>query len=93
MIVVDGPKIALIQSLDCRVLAVASLNADVGDWAAYIGAVAGVDHALEWREVKRHGSKLSREHAEAIFGAQVRALGEEREPTGGGFDGPYRWRD
>lgn len=52
--------------LECRVIAVAVKGA-VGDWAAYIGSVAGQDHQNEWQEVKANGEKLSQSIAEVMF--------------------------
>jgi hypothetical protein len=52
--------------LDSKVLVVAKEGA-VRDWAAYIGAVPGEDHELEWHLVLRDGSKLPREVAEILF--------------------------
>ena len=49
------------------VMAVASVNIRVGDWAAYIGAVAGKKHDIEWIEVRNQGTKLPRVVAEAMF--------------------------
>jgi len=37
------------------------------DWAAYIGAVAGINHSLEYRAVAKDGSKLSEEVAKILF--------------------------
>jgi hypothetical protein len=54
-------------ALDQKVLAVASVNLDVGDWAVYIGAVPGENHDQEWIEVWKHGTKLSRQIAEILF--------------------------
>jgi hypothetical protein len=53
--------------LDTRVIAVASQGGRGDDWAAYIGAVKGDNHAEEWKDVLDHGTKLPREVAEAIF--------------------------
>jgi hypothetical protein len=55
------------SALSCKVLAVASINEDVGDWAVYIDAVLGNSHASEYMEVYEHGSKVSQEIGEAIF--------------------------
>ncbi len=41
-----------------QVLAVASINHDVGDWAAYVDAVRGVSHGTEWQRVAAEGAKL-----------------------------------
>lgn len=54
------------MALDMRVLVVAR-EGGIRDWAAYIGAVPGEDHDLEWEEVARHGSKLSEELARVLF--------------------------
>jgi len=53
-------------ALDKRVLAVA-VEGSVGDWTAYIGAVAGKNHAEEYLEVYLHGSKLYQPIAEILF--------------------------
>lgn len=54
------------KALDSRVIVVA-VEGYAGDWAAYIGAVAGKDHEEEWKEVEKQGSKLRRELAEFLF--------------------------
>jgi len=53
-------------ALDCHVLVVAS-EGHFGDWSAYIGAVAGDNHDLEWLEVLHHGSKLPEKVAAVLF--------------------------
>jgi len=53
-------------ALDMRVLAVA-VEGSVGDWTAYIGAVAGKNHAEEYLEVVQNGSKLYQPIAEILF--------------------------
>ncbi len=55
------------KALDSHILAVASVNEEVGDWAVYIGAVPGLRHAEEWGEVAAHGTKLPREIGEILF--------------------------
>lgn len=55
-----------VKALDARVLAVA-VEGEVGDWAAYIGAVKGWNHNKEWQEVRDNGSKMSEEAASLIF--------------------------
>jgi len=54
------------RALDVRVLVVAK-EGGCGDWAAYIGAVPGVNHRAEWPEVASNGSKLSEEFARLLF--------------------------
>ncbi len=54
-------------SLDRQVIAVASVNTEVGDWAAYIGSVSGGNHDTEWRNVLARGSKLPKDIAETMF--------------------------
>lgn len=61
----DGVN-AIIAKLDRRVLAVAVEGAGP-DWAAYIGAVEGMNHELEWEKVAKEGNKLSKQIADAIF--------------------------
>lgn len=55
------------KPLDYQVLAVASVNLGVGDWAVYIGSVPGQNHADEWLEVRGQGSKTSSEMAAHLF--------------------------
>jgi hypothetical protein len=55
------------RALSARVIAVASVNEDVGDWAAYIDAVPGKRHDDEWQEVARSGNKLQQSIAEILF--------------------------
>lgn len=54
-------------ALSSRVLVVASVNKAVGDWAVYIDAVPGHNHELEWSEVAKHGTKVSKEMGELLF--------------------------
>jgi len=54
------------KALDQRVIVVA-VEGYAGDWSAYIGAVRGLCHNVEWTEVRDNGSKLSRELAELLF--------------------------
>jgi len=54
------------KALSCQVIAVA-VEGEVGDWAAYIGAVDGRDHEKEWPEVAKYGAKLDRRIAEILF--------------------------
>jgi len=56
------------KALDKQVLVVA-VEGHVGDWAAYAGAVRGLSHESEWREVASHGSKLPEEFARLLFPA------------------------
>jgi hypothetical protein len=55
------------KALCSRVLVVAVIETEVRDWAAYIDAVPGENHAQEVYEVADHGCKLSRELAEFLF--------------------------
>ena len=55
------------RALAREVLVVAVQGGRGDDWAAYIGAVPGMDHDREWEEVARSGSKLPREVAEVLF--------------------------
>lgn len=52
--------------LDRKVITVAKEGA-VNDWAAYIGAVEGVNHTSEWQHVADFGTKLPQEVAEVLF--------------------------
>jgi hypothetical protein len=60
-----------------RVLAVARVNTDIGDWTVYIDAVPGENYEEEWEKVERHGDKCSEAMGEVIF------------PE---FAGRYEWR-
>lgn len=53
--------------LSQRVLAIATLGGAGNDWSAYIYDVPGIDHDLERCIVAKHGSKLSKEVASALF--------------------------
>ena len=53
-------------ALDPKVIVVA-IEGSANDWAAYIGAVRGENHNLEYREVAEHGSKLPKDVAEVLF--------------------------
>lgn len=55
--------------LSRRVLAVAVVNEEVGDWAAYVDAVPGINHSEEWQEVASGGSKLPESIASLLFGS------------------------
>lgn len=66
------------RALDSRVLAVAVAHEPLNDWAAYIGAVPGRIHEVEYVSVKEHGSKLSHDWARMLF------------PE---FNRKYVWRD
>jgi len=64
------------KALDKQVLVVA-VEGGIGDWACYIGAVAGKNHEREFMEVAKHGTKLPRQIAELLFPEWER----------------YRWRE
>jgi hypothetical protein len=66
------------RALAQKVIAVAFACVSAGDWAAYIDAVPGEHHALEWQEVAKSGCKLPQNIAEALF------------PE---FAKQFRWRD
>lgn len=66
------------RALDKRVLAIAVINMEVGDWSAYIGAVPGKNHEREKYEIAATASKLDERIARLIFG-DIAAR--------------YRWRD
>lgn len=55
------------KALSQHVIAVAVINTDVRDWAAYIDAVPGYNHEEEYMLIVSYGNKLSRKIAEAIF--------------------------
>ena len=53
-------------ALDSKVLVVA-VQGEMKDWAAYIGAVPGEKHDLEWQQVARRGTKLPKAVALLLF--------------------------
>lgn len=53
-------------ALDSKVLAVA-VEGSIGDWMAYIGAVAGENYMHEAEEVPKRGTKLPLKIAEYLF--------------------------
>jgi hypothetical protein len=55
------------RALSSKVLAVASVNTDVGDWSAYIDAVQGENHDVEVLKVADEGAKLSHDIARILF--------------------------
>lgn len=55
------------HALAYRVLAVAVVNSNVGDWAVYVGAVPGEDYASEQFEVAKTGDKCSEAEAALWF--------------------------
>ncbi len=72
------PETLIYRALDRRVLVVAVINDNVGDWNAYIGAVPGIKHDHEYAEVAKTGSKLPLPIARLIF-PEATSL--------------YKWRD
>lgn len=57
-----------IKALSTRVLCVASVNHQIGDWSAYIDSVVGMNHEEEFELVYQHGDKLPYEIAKYLFG-------------------------
>ncbi len=55
------------KSIGYKVLAVASMNFEVGDWACYIDAVPGIHHDLEWEAVAAEGDKCDETLATILF--------------------------
>jgi len=53
------------KALHSKVLCVA--KEDYGEWSAYIGPVVGKNHDEEYEEVLKHGNKLPKAVALAIF--------------------------
>lgn len=45
----------------------ASINLPMKLWCAYIGAVIGINHQIEWKCVLDWGTKLSHNLAKALF--------------------------
>lgn len=63
----DKERILITYAFNQKVLAVAAVNCNVKDWAAYIDAVPGTNHDYEKYEVARVGNKLPYEIAKLIF--------------------------
>jgi len=61
------PKLIILHALGSRVLAVAVVDDQVGDWSAYVDAVPGMNHEREKEEVARKGDKLSFDLARILF--------------------------
>lgn len=59
------PKV-IYRALDRRVVAVATTRIE-GKWSAYIGAVDGIRHDIEYLEVIALGGKLDENVARSIF--------------------------
>lgn len=76
--------------LDAHVLAVLVINHTLGDWKAYIGAVPGIKHSEEWREVANRGAAMHRVTARALFERHLAVSNTERELAG---QERLRWRD
>jgi len=57
----------LVRVLASRVITVASINDDVGEWTAFIDAVPGMNHDEEWQAVLYRGTKLDERIAKVIF--------------------------
>jgi hypothetical protein len=55
------------RALDRNVLVVAVETVCMGDWSAYIGAVPGKCHEVEYIEVAASGTKLQKAVAEELF--------------------------
>ena len=55
------------RALAQRVLVVAVVNEDVGDWTAYIDAVPGENHYREAADVASNGTKVSEQIAHIVF--------------------------
>ena len=53
--------------LDSKVIAIAVVTKGIDEWTAYIGAVDGINHDLEWQHVADYGSKLYKELAKFLF--------------------------
>lgn len=63
----NDKKIYRVRALDMNILVVASVTKIVGDWAAFISVVNGVEHRKEFREVVDWGSKLDEDIAKHLF--------------------------
>ena len=65
------------RALASKVLVVAKQGGRGDDWAAYIDAVPGISHCIEWQLVAERGTKLPYNVAKVLFPA---------------FDAKYEWR-
>jgi hypothetical protein len=72
------------------VMAVASFNSQSGDWSARIGTYGSNSLLNQAHRVAKHGTKLPRIVAGAIFGPLVMDLNVVRMKAGAE---PYRWRE
>jgi hypothetical protein len=55
------------HALSSRVLVVAKIELDVGDWAAYIDSVPGKNHNVEAEQVLHKGTKIPYWLAKELF--------------------------
>lgn len=63
-----GTRLIDVNVLHKRILALAIINEDAGDWAAYINIVPGINHSDEIKLACEDGAvKLSKKIAEEIF--------------------------
>jgi len=62
----DWDPVVRVRALASRVLVVAQTRVECA-WAAYCDAVPGQNHAVEWEEVLRQGSKLEETTARNLF--------------------------
>jgi len=56
-----------IKALARKVLVVASVTKRVNEWRAYIDAVDGDNHSLEWTKVARSGTIIDHRLAKILF--------------------------
>ena len=52
---------------NATVIAVAVVNPRTQEWAVYLAGVRGENHDVEWLDVRRHGTIVSRGMAREIF--------------------------
>ena len=73
----DELTIYKVRALATKVLTVAVAHKNIGDWAVYIDAVEGQSHPNEYKNVAKHGTKLSYEMGKFLYSD---------------LDKKYRWR-
>ena len=66
------------HALAMHVLAAAKFNYSVGDWAAYIDAVPGMNHEAEYEAVLKFGNKISKAMAETLFAGELASINANR---------------
>jgi hypothetical protein len=59
---------------DATVMAVAVVHPGLKQWIVYLAGVHGENHDIEWIDVRRHGSMVSKAMAQLIFSGMPEEL-------------------